>query len=164
MTSISNLFTSSVMYMLKAFHRGATCLLRQFPRKRIMCWLQNSFSRMAPLLPMFLTVLEQSHKKSPSDFRSHWKSPTVNLKSKSVFFYRLAITYHQNWFNKKSKGSMIIISTKFWLSKLVLRTWGSAPLPLRYWFFFIEWHVAVINMLADWIATHFMIDFVLTRM
>ena len=36
-------------------------------------------------MPMFLTVLWQSHKKSLRDFRSHWKSRTVNLKSKSVF-------------------------------------------------------------------------------
>ena len=77
-------------------------------------------------MPRFVTLMQRSHKKSLSDFRSRWKSQGFNFKFLSVTIVKLTTILTQG---KKNLVPMTIISVKIYLSKLVTRTWGSAPPP-----------------------------------
>ena len=75
-------------------------------------------------MPRFVTLMERSHKKSLSDFRSHWKSQGNNLKSFSVSIDKLT-----SILTKRNEDPMTIIRGKIYFSKFGKQTGGSAPPP-----------------------------------
>ena len=78
-------------------------------------------------MPRFVTLMQRSHKKSLSDFRSRWKSQGVNLKFLSVTIVKLTTIVTQG---KKKLGSYDNYKCQNLLIKVSDTNLGKCPPPL----------------------------------